>query len=40
VQPMMQLTLAIDHRALDGSDAAAFLADLRSLLENPYLLLW
>jgi pyruvate dehydrogenase E2 component (dihydrolipoamide acetyltransferase) len=31
----MRVTLSIDHRALDGATAAKFLADLRSLLENP-----
>ena len=39
VRPVMQMTLSIDHRALDGVEAAAFLADLRAVLENPYLLL-
>lgn len=24
-----------DHRLMDGTDAAAFQADLRTLLENP-----
>lgn len=31
----MALTLSIDHRVLDGATGAAFLADLRSLLEQP-----
>ncbi|WP_371648858.1 dihydrolipoamide acetyltransferase family protein [Streptomyces mirabilis] len=31
----MALTLSIDHRVLDGATAAAFLADLKTLLEHP-----
>ncbi|MEH0421159.1 dihydrolipoamide acetyltransferase family protein [Streptomyces sp. B21-083] len=32
----MALTLSIDHRVLDGAVAAAFLADLKTLLEQPF----
>jgi pyruvate dehydrogenase E2 component (dihydrolipoamide acetyltransferase) len=39
VRSTMRLTLSIDHRALDGATAAAFLATLRGLLEAPYRLL-
>jgi pyruvate dehydrogenase E2 component (dihydrolipoamide acetyltransferase) len=39
VRPMMGLSLSFDHRALDGAPAAAFLARLAEILENPYLLL-
>lgn len=39
VRPMMGLSLSFDHRALDGAPAAAFLARLREILENPYLML-
>ncbi|HVW16661.1 MAG TPA: dihydrolipoamide acetyltransferase family protein [Solirubrobacteraceae bacterium] len=35
VAPVMTLTLACDHRILYGADAAAFLAEIRSLLEQP-----
>lgn len=35
VRPIMSLTLACDHRIVYGADAAAFLADLRGLLERP-----
>jgi pyruvate/2-oxoglutarate dehydrogenase complex dihydrolipoamide acyltransferase (E2) component len=35
----MTLSLTIDHRALDGTPAAAFLANVRDLLEAPYRLL-
>ncbi|MDA3960201.1 MAG: dihydrolipoamide acetyltransferase family protein, partial [Planctomycetota bacterium] len=31
----MRLTLSADHRAVDGAVAAAFIKDLRELLENP-----
>ncbi len=34
----MKLTLAADHRVLNGSEAAEFLQTLRQLLENPVLL--
>lgn len=34
-RPTMTLTLAFDHRVLDGAQAAAFLTDLRGLLEAP-----
>ena len=39
VRPMMGLSLSFDHRAMDGAPAAAFLARVRALLENPGLLL-
>ena len=32
--PVMHLTLTVDHRAVDGADAAAFLADVKGSLEN------
>ena len=35
VRPMMNLTLAADHRVIDGAVAANFLADLVDTLENP-----
>jgi pyruvate dehydrogenase E2 component (dihydrolipoamide acetyltransferase) len=38
LRPLMYLTLAVDHRVIDGAQAAAFLADLKTVLENPYLL--
>jgi pyruvate dehydrogenase E2 component (dihydrolipoamide acetyltransferase) len=37
--PMLALTLAVDHRILDGMAGARFLGDLKSVLENPYLLI-
>ena len=39
VGKVMRMTLSCDHRILYGADAAAFLADLRELLENPLQLL-
>lgn len=39
IRPVLNLTLAVDHRVIDGALAAAFLADLKSVLENPYLLI-
>jgi pyruvate dehydrogenase E2 component (dihydrolipoamide acetyltransferase) len=36
---MMQLTLCADHRIVDGAAVALFLNDLKSSLENPYLLI-
>jgi pyruvate dehydrogenase E2 component (dihydrolipoamide acetyltransferase) len=35
VRPMATLTLACDHRILYGADAAAFLAEIRRILEHP-----
>jgi pyruvate dehydrogenase E2 component (dihydrolipoamide acetyltransferase) len=39
VQPTMVLTLACDHRALDGARGARFLGALAELLEEPLALL-
>jgi pyruvate dehydrogenase E2 component (dihydrolipoamide acetyltransferase) len=33
------LCLAADHRLVDGADAAAFIAKLRDLIEDPGLFL-
>lgn len=33
--PIMQVTLSADHRAVDGAVAAAFLADLKAMVEEP-----
>lgn len=35
LRPMMNLVLSVDHRVLDGMQAAKFLAEVRSLLETP-----
>jgi pyruvate dehydrogenase E2 component (dihydrolipoamide acetyltransferase) len=39
IRPRMQLTLAADHRVLDGATAAQFLQDVRAAIEEPSLLL-
>lgn len=39
IRPMMNLTIGVDHRVNDGARAAKFLTELKSILENPYLLL-
>ena len=38
VRPMMNLCLSFDHRITDGAPAAAFLAQLKETLEQPYLI--
>jgi len=38
LRPMMNLTLCVDHRVVDGATAARFFADLKATLENPHLL--
>jgi pyruvate dehydrogenase E2 component (dihydrolipoamide acetyltransferase) len=35
----MTLTLTADHRVIYGADAAAFLAEVRALLQQPLRLL-
>jgi pyruvate dehydrogenase E2 component (dihydrolipoamide acetyltransferase) len=39
VRPTMSLTCAFDHRIIDGAQAAAFLCELRDLVETPELAL-
>jgi pyruvate dehydrogenase E2 component (dihydrolipoamide acetyltransferase) len=39
LRPMLTLTLAADHRIVDGAAVARFLNDLKTILENPYLLI-
>ena len=39
IKPLMSLTLSVDHRVVDGAGGARFLSDLKTVLENPYLLL-
>lgn len=39
IRPMMQVTVAADHRVVDGVMVARFLADVKNTLENPYLLI-
>jgi pyruvate dehydrogenase E2 component (dihydrolipoamide acetyltransferase) len=35
IRPMMHLTLAFDHRLVDGAPAARFLQRLKQLVEDP-----
>jgi pyruvate dehydrogenase E2 component (dihydrolipoamide acetyltransferase) len=39
LRPVMNLTLSVDHRALDGLQGARFLAEIKQGLENPYFIL-
>lgn len=39
IRPMMRMTLSCDHRVIDGSIGAQFMADLAAALKNPTLLL-
>lgn len=39
LRPVMNLTLSVDHRIVDGAAGARFLTDLKAMLENPYLLI-
>ena len=39
IRPMMNLTISIDHRILDGVIAATFLQSLKNYIENPVNLL-
>ncbi len=38
VRPIMRFTLSADHRIVDGSIAAHFIADLKAIFENPILM--
>jgi pyruvate dehydrogenase E2 component (dihydrolipoamide acetyltransferase) len=31
----MSLTLAVDHRCIDGATAAAFMKELKAIVEDP-----
>ena len=35
IRPRMDLTLSVDHRVLDGGEAARFLVRIKELIENP-----
>ncbi|MBI9105444.1 MAG: 2-oxo acid dehydrogenase subunit E2 [Spirochaetales bacterium] len=35
VKPMMKMTLSCDHRVIDGAVGAAFLSDLKRMIEEP-----
>lgn len=39
VRPIANFTLSVDHRVLDGLQAARFLVEIKNLIENPELLI-
>lgn len=39
VRPIMTLSLTYDHRVIDGAPAAEFLQYIKTLLQNPYLMM-
>ena len=39
LRPLMSLTLTIDHRCMNGVQGARFLAEIKTQLEQPHLLL-
>lgn len=39
IRSMMTLSLSFDHRIIDGAPAAAFLTELKEVLENPFKLM-
>ncbi|MFL5666651.1 MAG: 2-oxo acid dehydrogenase subunit E2, partial [Ktedonobacteraceae bacterium] len=39
IRPVMKVSLSADHRVLDGASGRRFLNQLKTLLEDPYLLL-
>ncbi|MFH1351611.1 MAG: dihydrolipoamide acetyltransferase family protein [Pseudomonadota bacterium] len=39
IRPMMNVTLTYDHRTIDGAEAGKFMRTLKTLMENPILIL-
>jgi pyruvate dehydrogenase E2 component (dihydrolipoamide acetyltransferase) len=39
IRQMWTLSLAFDHRLVDGAPAARFLQGIKKMVENPFLLL-
>jgi len=39
IRPIVEMSLAVDHRIVDGAVGAKFLQDLKNGLENPILLI-
>ena len=39
IRQLMEISVAVDHRIIDGADAAIFLRRLKEILESPELLL-
>ncbi|MBL8120974.1 MAG: 2-oxo acid dehydrogenase subunit E2, partial [Anaerolineae bacterium] len=40
LKSFMNITLSADHRVVDGAQAANFIQDLRTVLEDPALIVW
>lgn len=40
IRPIMYVALSYDHRIIDGKDSAAFLMDIKRMIENPEKLLF
>ncbi|MCT4593923.1 MAG: 2-oxo acid dehydrogenase subunit E2 [Anaeromicrobium sp.] len=40
IRPMMNISMTIDHRVIDGTPGAKFLKDLKDMLEDPTLLIF
>ena len=40
VAHVLPLSIAVDHRIIDGADAGRFLKGVKNLLKDPYLLLF
>ena len=38
IRDLMNLSISVDHRVVDGYDAARFVADIKDSLESPGLL--
>jgi pyruvate dehydrogenase E2 component (dihydrolipoamide acetyltransferase) len=36
IRPMMKITLAYDHRVIDGAKAGQFMMTLKEFIENPF----
>ncbi|MEC8692791.1 MAG: 2-oxo acid dehydrogenase subunit E2, partial [Bacteroidota bacterium] len=39
IRPMMYVALSYDHRIIDGRESVSFLVKVKTLLENPEMLL-
>lgn len=39
IRSQMEISIAVDHRIIDGADGAKYLARLKEIIENPELLL-
>jgi pyruvate dehydrogenase E2 component (dihydrolipoamide acetyltransferase) len=39
IRPIIKLSLAVDHRVLDGADGARLLSEIARIIENPHVLI-